>query len=483
MATPDRILLTESNLSTPGPLKTAFDGKASKNHRSTHAAGGSDPITPADIGAMSEAEMEAAIQQAIQNLQGGADIKVGGSAPASGWWLASGAPEHDPIAPSVPTGLAAAATGATTVQIRWAASTDNVAVTGYEYRIGSGSPVDAGTGESENVGSLSASTSYSFQVRAYDAAGNRSDWSTSASATTLAGPDTTAPTPGTLTSSAITTSGFTLTITGASDAGSGLHATPYRFSTDNGTTWSAWQSSPSFAVTGKSPSTTYQCKHQVRDAASTPNQATGATLAIMTAAPAPIASDDFNRANSSAGGLGTTSIGGKAWVDPLPNWAIQSNRAGSTTLGGGYALLDVGTPNVRVEADLTLIDESRGANEQVNLIFRRGSSDAEASHHIRLTVIAESMKLQVMEPDQDILDDDAKVIYTFPTPFGANDTRRVGCVLKEVAGSTQLQLLYEGAVVLTRTTSRSTRPVTGNFVGLHNGWDRFHVDNYTVWEA
>lgn len=41
------------------------------NHSSTHSSGGSDPITPADIGAATMAEVNAAIQTAIGNAIGG----------------------------------------------------------------------------------------------------------------------------------------------------------------------------------------------------------------------------------------------------------------------------------------------------------------------------------------------------------------------------------------------------------------------------
>ena len=86
--------------------------------------------------------------------------------------------------------------------------------------------------------------------------------------------DTTAPTGGSL---AVTGSGDagstrTLTVFGATDSGSGLHAQPYRFATD-GSTYSAWQSSPSFTTPALAAGT-YQPRAQVRDAASTPNVAT-----------------------------------------------------------------------------------------------------------------------------------------------------------------------------------------------------------------
>lgn len=93
-------------------------------------------------------------------------------------------PPSDATAPTVPTGLSATATGPTIVNLAWSASTDAVGITGYEYRASGGAAVDAGAGLTETVLGLTASTLYSFQVRAYDAAGNRSGWSTAASATT-----------------------------------------------------------------------------------------------------------------------------------------------------------------------------------------------------------------------------------------------------------------------------------------------------------
>ena len=92
-------------------------------------------------------------------------------------------------------------------------------------------------------------------------------------------PDTTAPTAGTLTASDVSESSFTLTVSGASDAGGGLHATPYAFDTGSGT-FGAWQASPSLAVTGKSAGTAYTCRHKVRDVAGT--EATGASITVTT---------------------------------------------------------------------------------------------------------------------------------------------------------------------------------------------------------
>ena len=97
--------------------------------------------------------------------------------------------------------------------------------------------------------------------------------------TSAAPADSIAPTVGTLTASAITNTGFTLTVTGAADE-TGLHATPYAFSTDGGTDWSAYQSSPVYSPTGLTADTGYSCQHRVRDAAL--NVSTGTAQTVTT---------------------------------------------------------------------------------------------------------------------------------------------------------------------------------------------------------
>jgi chitodextrinase len=105
------------------------------------------------------------------------------------------APAPDTTAPSVPTNLTAAATSQSQVNLAWSTSTDNVGVSGYRiYRDGTAVATTSGTSY-QNTG-LAASTAYSYTVRAYDAAGNESANSITASATTLdpPAPDTIAPT-------------------------------------------------------------------------------------------------------------------------------------------------------------------------------------------------------------------------------------------------------------------------------------------------
>jgi len=91
----------------------------------------------------------------------------------------------DTQAPTAPTGLAASSVTSTTATLSWTSSTDNVAVTGYNvYK--DGTLLGTSTGTTYSVTGLTASTSYSFYVTAYDAAGNVSSASSSVSVNTSA---------------------------------------------------------------------------------------------------------------------------------------------------------------------------------------------------------------------------------------------------------------------------------------------------------
>jgi Bacterial Ig domain len=90
----------------------------------------------------------------------------------------------DTTPPSVPTGLTAGAASSSEIDLSWNASTDNVGVTGYNVFRG-GAKIGTSTTSSYADAGLTASTSFSYTVSAFDAAGNTSAQSASASATTL----------------------------------------------------------------------------------------------------------------------------------------------------------------------------------------------------------------------------------------------------------------------------------------------------------
>lgn len=100
----------------------------------------------------------------------------------------------DTQAPSTPTNLRAVSSGNTTINLTWSASTDNVRVAYYvlyrstgDSRTGGNSGItwnsDRITGTSFSNTGLTAGTAYYYYVRAFDAAGNRSEHSNTAGVT------------------------------------------------------------------------------------------------------------------------------------------------------------------------------------------------------------------------------------------------------------------------------------------------------------
>lgn len=95
----------------------------------------------------------------------------------------SGGTTGDTVAPSAPTNLSASGTTSAATTLSWTASTDNVAVTGYD--VYSGATLLGNTAStSASITGLTASTTYSFSVKAKDAAGNASASSNVLSVTT-----------------------------------------------------------------------------------------------------------------------------------------------------------------------------------------------------------------------------------------------------------------------------------------------------------
>ena len=120
----------------------------------------------------------------------------------------------------MPTNLTTTAlSNPTRVALTWSASSDNVGVKAYwVYRTGRGQ-VATVTGTSFTDPDVAPGTSYGYAVRAVDAAGNVSDYSTIVYVTTAGGTsDTSAPTaPSWLTTKSTTQTSITLTWAASTD--------------------------------------------------------------------------------------------------------------------------------------------------------------------------------------------------------------------------------------------------------------------------
>ena len=94
------------------------------------------------------------------------------------------APDLDTTAPTAPT-LSASGTTQTTTNLSWSGATDNTAVTGYDVYSGT-TLLGSTTSTTYSVTGLTASTAYTFSVKAKDAASNISASSNIVNVTTLA---------------------------------------------------------------------------------------------------------------------------------------------------------------------------------------------------------------------------------------------------------------------------------------------------------
>ncbi|MNM56609.1 Mannan endo-1,4-beta-mannosidase precursor [compost metagenome] len=188
----------------------------------------------------------------------------------------------DNTAPTAPSSVTAASKTDTTVSLSWTASTDNVGVTGYEIYNGS---VLAGTSTttSYTVTGLTASTAYTFTVKAKDAAGNVSAASSAVQVTTNPpSTDTTAPTaPTNVTAASKTATTVSLSWTASTD---NVGVTGYEIY--NGQTLAGTSTTTSYTVTGLAASTAYTFTVKAKDAAGNVSAASSA-LQVTTSANSP----------------------------------------------------------------------------------------------------------------------------------------------------------------------------------------------------
>jgi chitinase len=198
-------------------------------------------------------------------------------------WLETSA-SVDVQAPSAPASLRSTAVSSSSVSLAWNASSDNVGVTGYEVFVGSSTTAAAtATGTSATVSGLSANTTYSFTVKARDAAGNRSSASSAFSVTTSpVSNDNQAPsTPASLRSTAVSSSSVSLAWNASTD---NVGVTGYEVFVGSATTAAATATGTSATVSGLSANTTYSFTVKARDAAGNRSSASS-SLSVKTSAP------------------------------------------------------------------------------------------------------------------------------------------------------------------------------------------------------
>jgi chitodextrinase len=254
--------------------------------------------------------------------------------------VTSGAPDATP--PSPPSGLVANVASATEVDLGWTASTDNVGVAGYRiYRNGTLVGTSATNAYADR--GVQPATNYSYYTIAYDAAGNSSTASNTASATTPATPDTTSPsTPSGVAAVAPSSTEVDVSWTASTD---NVGVAGYRIYRNGALVGSS--ATNAYADTGVQPATSYSYYTIAYDAAGNSSAASN-TATITTpppdAGPPDIFSDGFESANLSAWTAATNMVvqtatvhgGSKAVESNVTNAAANFHKTLPSTYGTIY---------------------------------------------------------------------------------------------------------------------------------------------------
>ena len=221
-------------------------------------------------------------------------------------------------APTVPANLAAGTITSSSVSLSWTASSSSAGVAGYNV-FRNGAKVGASTTASYTDTGLSASTSYSYAVEAYDSSGDTSAMSASVTITTLTAQPPTVP--ANLTATAINYTSVTLSWTASTSSAGVAGYNILRNGTKVGTS-----TSTSYTDAGLSPSTSYSYTVSAYDASGDTSGASAALGVTTLAVPAPTAPSSL-----SAGSISANSI--------VLSWTASSSPVGVS----GYNVFRDGT--------------------------------------------------------------------------------------------------------------------------------------------
>ena len=262
------------------------------------------------------------------------------AASAAGSTAACASPP-DTLAPSTPGGVTVTGSGATSVQVSWNASSDNVGVVGYRITR-SGAPPVVVTGTSTSIGGLPCATSVTVSVTALDAAGNASGPGQDSGSTGACTPPPPPPpdgvppsTPGSL---AVTGTGQTSVEVTWSASSDNVGVTAYRVTRSGAAPFNV--TGTSTAIGGLTCGTTVTVTVEALDAvgnASLPATAQGAT------APCPDTTPPTAPPNLSVVGTGQTSV--------QVSWGASGDNVGVV----GYRLTRSGAAPLDVTGTSTAI--------------------------------------------------------------------------------------------------------------------------------
>ena len=314
-----------------------------------------------------------------------------------------------------------------------------------------------------NVTGLTASTQYTFWVKARDSAGNVAT-GTSTTFTTSSAADTTTPNPVTGLSAGtptITTVPLSWTLSSSGDVATQEVA----YSTDgtNFTVASAAVSSSatSYTVTGLTVSTAYTFRVIAVDAANNRSTAT-TTTATTTAAQTTYVSDDFNRADAASLGTATT---GQTWTNG--SLQIISNQVGTTTALTGNAAWNVidstHADNIEITLDATF-PAAGWSTIATGIVFRFANGGAMYCFGAKSDTSIGIYQAGGSTPPANV---------TVPSMAGTTKTFKV-----KIVGQT-VECYMDNVLKMTLTDTLLTAN-TKHGIGIYNSANSVKFDNFSV---
>jgi hypothetical protein len=188
--TPGPVLIAPVNTTVSGVPTFSWNSVSGATSYRLQVTKSNDPSYSKPI--VSKNVSTTSYKPALSSLAAGSyiwEVRAKNSRSSGNWstsaFTAGSSQTSDTQAPSAPTNLAATTQSSSQISLSWSASSDDVGVTGYKI-FRNGTQVGTVNATTYLDTGLSAATTYSYTVAAYDAAGNSSSQSSAKSATTQA---------------------------------------------------------------------------------------------------------------------------------------------------------------------------------------------------------------------------------------------------------------------------------------------------------